>query len=300
MSSKGKCFLAKVHTGFGDLVVTYTHEYLLAIGFWDDNRGFVGYDCKHIPEFKDYQLEIVPNQHQDYLDTHPILKKVYAWLDAYQNQTFHPSNQVSSAKTTDKGLTQSILNLDLDSLVVIGQEGQAKNVASATSTEQDSEFNYDIFIRYLPDPETFKTCTGGKTFSKNKRAAILTVKDIPVYLYGTDFTVSVWEQLAQMTDGEVLFYRDILERTTGTVRKLQLRAAASSIGKNPLPILLPCHRVVATQVKDFDNYTGPEGMKTRLLELEGFNVAELKDIIRKRSDKNASLPQLRAQAKSMR
>lgn len=300
MSSKGKCFLAKVHTGFGDLVVTYTHEYLLAIGFWDDNRGFVGYDCKHIPEFKDYQREIIPNQHQDYLETHPILKKVYAWLDAYQNQTFHPSNQVSSAKTTDKGLTQSILNLDLDSLVVIGQEGQAKNVASATSTEQDSEFNYDIFINFVPDPKTFKTCTGGKTFSKHKRAAILTVKDIPVYLYGTDFTVSVWEQLAQMADGEVLFYRDILERTTGTVRKLQLRAAASSIGKNPLPILLPCHRVVATQVKDFDNYTGPEGMKTRLLELEGFNVNELKDIIRKRSDKNASLPQLRAQAKGMR
>jgi methylated-DNA-[protein]-cysteine S-methyltransferase len=70
---------------------------------------------------------------------------------------------------------------------------------------------------------------------------------------------------ARIPFGEVISYRDAAERA-GNSRAF--RAAGTALGSNPLPIVVPCHRVVRSG-GDPGNYGGGPGMKVSLLELEG-------------------------------
>ncbi len=70
---------------------------------------------------------------------------------------------------------------------------------------------------------------------------------------------------ARVPFGEVITYSDAAERA-GSPRAF--RAAGSALGSNPIPIVVPCHRVVRTG-GDIGNYGGGPEMKRFLLELEG-------------------------------
>jgi methylated-DNA-[protein]-cysteine S-methyltransferase len=70
---------------------------------------------------------------------------------------------------------------------------------------------------------------------------------------------------ARVPFGEVISYRDAAERA-GNARAF--RAAGTALGSNPLPIVVPCHRVVLSN-GDPGNYGGGPEMKRSLLELEG-------------------------------
>lgn len=94
-----------------------------------------------------------------------------------------------------------------------------------------------------------------------------TVFDLPLALVGTDFQQSVWSELSQLPYGAVLSYGEI-GHATG--RATAGRAVGGAVGANPIPIIVPCHRVLATN-KKITGYSAGEGIATKawLLAHEG-------------------------------
>ncbi len=93
--------------------------------------------------------------------------------------------------------------------------------------------------------------------------------DIPLELCGTDFQKSVWLELAHIPYGETVSYGE-LALMVG--RPQAYRAVGQANGANPVPIVLPCHRVVASG-GGIGGYGGGLPMKRKLLALEGAQVS---------------------------
>jgi len=88
--------------------------------------------------------------------------------------------------------------------------------------------------------------------------------DITLDLRGTDFQKSVWNELLKIPYGEVRAYKDIAERT-GNSRAC--RAVGMACGRNPVPLVVPCHRVIGTDGKLTGFAHGLE-IKEKLIRLE--------------------------------
>lgn len=84
------------------------------------------------------------------------------------------------------------------------------------------------------------------------------------FLKGTSFQKAVWEELLKIPYGATTTYSDIASRI-GNPRAV--RAVGTAIGKNPLCILVPCHRVLPSTGK-VGNYAYGTNMKKSLLILE--------------------------------
>jgi methylated-DNA-[protein]-cysteine S-methyltransferase len=84
---------------------------------------------------------------------------------------------------------------------------------------------------------------------------------------GTPFQQSVWDALLGIPYGEVASYKQIAE-TIGNPKAV--RAVGAANGKNPLPIVIPCHRVIGANGK-LVGYAGGLDIKERLLTLEKEN-----------------------------
>lgn len=91
--------------------------------------------------------------------------------------------------------------------------------------------------------------------------------DLPVALAGTAFQRAIWEQLIALDWGEVVSYGE-LGRATG--RATAGRAVGGAVGANPVPIIVPCHRVLGGSGR-ITGYSGGEGVPTKawLLAHEG-------------------------------
>ena len=93
--------------------------------------------------------------------------------------------------------------------------------------------------------------------------------DLPLRLEGTPFRVKVWEQLRQIPYGQVVSYGELARR----VRKPGAsRAVGGANRHNPIPIIVPCHRVIASNgtVGGYSgNCSGSADVKRALLQLEG-------------------------------
>ena len=68
----------------------------------------------------------------------------------------------------------------------------------------------------------------------------------PMNLQGSEFQQQVWQELKHITCGRKLTYKDIAQRIK---QPRAVRAVANAIGRNPLLILIPCHRVIASSGK---------------------------------------------------
>ena len=93
------------------------------------------------------------------------------------------------------------------------------------------------------------------------------VFDLPIRLNGTPFQQIVWKGLQQIPYGETLSYAD-LARQIG--RHKAARAVGNANHHNPLMIIIPCHRVVASNGK-MGGYAGGIARKAWLLEKEKGN-----------------------------
>lgn len=82
---------------------------------------------------------------------------------------------------------------------------------------------------------------------------------------GTPFQQSVWEQLRQIPYGETISYKTLAERIS---KSSYSRAVANANGKNPISIIIPCHRVIASN-QTLGGYTGGLDKKKLLLSVEG-------------------------------
>lgn len=88
--------------------------------------------------------------------------------------------------------------------------------------------------------------------------------DVPIDLRGTAFQRQVWEAVRSIRYGEVRTYAQIAEAIG---RPKAVRAVGAANGLNPVPIVVPCHRVIGSNGK-LVGYAGGLDMKQRLLELE--------------------------------
>ena len=82
---------------------------------------------------------------------------------------------------------------------------------------------------------------------------------------GTKFQESVWEQLKKIPYGQTTSYTEIAQ-AIGNPKAV--RAVGSAVGKNPVLIVIPCHRVI-NKNQQLGNYRGGLAMKQELLTLEG-------------------------------
>jgi len=88
--------------------------------------------------------------------------------------------------------------------------------------------------------------------------------DLPLFYKGTEFQEDVWSELKKIPYGEKSTYSKIAIKVN---RPKAVRAVGSANGRNPLSIIIPCHRVVGKSGK-LSGYAGGEHIKARLLELE--------------------------------
>ncbi|MCP9766552.1 methylated-DNA--[protein]-cysteine S-methyltransferase [Lacihabitans sp. LS3-19] len=88
--------------------------------------------------------------------------------------------------------------------------------------------------------------------------------DLPLAPDGTDFQKKVWELLCKIPYGKTWTYADMANRL-GDPKVI--RAAASANGKNPIAIVIPCHRVIGTN-GSLTGYAGGLENKRFLLDLE--------------------------------
>jgi methylated-DNA-[protein]-cysteine S-methyltransferase len=88
--------------------------------------------------------------------------------------------------------------------------------------------------------------------------------ELPLQVYGTPFQVKVWNQLAKIPYGKTVSYKQIAQKIK---QPAATRAVGNANGRNPVPIVIPCHRVIATDGK-LGGYSAGLEIKQRLLDLE--------------------------------
>jgi methylated-DNA-[protein]-cysteine S-methyltransferase len=89
--------------------------------------------------------------------------------------------------------------------------------------------------------------------------------DVPMLLEGTEFQRAVWAQLCAIPYGSTISYGE-LARRVGNPRAS--RAVGLANGRNPIAVIVPCHRVIAAD-GSLGGYGGGPDRKTALLDLEG-------------------------------
>jgi methylated-DNA-[protein]-cysteine S-methyltransferase len=89
--------------------------------------------------------------------------------------------------------------------------------------------------------------------------------DLPLDLHGTPFQTAVWAALLHIGAGETCSYGDIA-RAVGSPQAV--RAVGAAVGRNPVGIIVPCHRVIG-QDGTLTGYAGGLDRKQALLRLEG-------------------------------
>jgi O-6-methylguanine DNA methyltransferase len=94
------------------------------------------------------------------------------------------------------------------------------------------------------------------------------VFSLPFELDGTEFQCKVWEELFKIPYGELRCYADIAEAVG---RPKAVRAVGAANGANPLPVIVPCHRVIGAD-GSLAGYGAGVDVKRALLEREGVRL----------------------------
>jgi len=88
---------------------------------------------------------------------------------------------------------------------------------------------------------------------------------------GTDFQRAVWAELQNIPYGETISYKELADRIG---KPKAVRAVGAANGANPIPIIIPCHRVIGND-GSLTGFGGGLPLKKRLLELESRQLALL-------------------------
>ena len=98
-----------------------------------------------------------------------------------------------------------------------------------------------------------------KYFNKEKP----NIDDLKLKLEGTPFQIKVWNALKTISYGQTVTYGFVAQKVNS---KTSARAVGGAIGHNPIPIVIPCHRVVGTD-NNLTGFTGGIDVKIKLLKL---------------------------------
>ena len=135
---------------------------------------------------------------------------------------------------------------------------------------QEKQLDTDYYIkRNFPTHELIESDTELLERAKIQLEAYMERKrrcfDLPILTHGTPFQTKVWDTLQNIPYGSVKRYGDIAKEIGN---EKSYRAVGLACKQNPLPIIIPCHRVIATQ-GHYGGYRGGIAIKKWLLETEG-------------------------------
>ena len=104
-------------------------------------------------------------------------------------------------------------------------------------------------------PDWIVLCTHKKISKMHLKIKNIDIERLP----GTQFQHDVWKALLKIPYGETRTYAQVAQMSG---HPNAVRAVANAIGKNPLPIIIPCHRVIHSD-GTIGGYSGPGGIKTK-------------------------------------
>ena len=95
---------------------------------------------------------------------------------------------------------------------------------------------------------------------------------LPLAPIGGAFRQGVWSILREIPYGKVITYGDIAKKMAAKMNKKSMssQAVGGAVGRNPISIIIPCHRVMGSN-GSLTGFSGGLEMKAKLLELEGWN-----------------------------
>ncbi len=102
------------------------------------------------------------------------------------------------------------------------------------------------------------------------------INTIELDLVGTDFQKLVWKELCDIPYGKVTTYKEISSNIAKKMNKKNtfFRAVGSAVGKNPISIIIPCHRVIGSD-GSLTGYAGGLDKKIKLLEHEEIKTKKI-------------------------
>lgn len=134
---------------------------------------------------------------------------------------------------------------------------------------EDDRLTWLVFGDVAPETgDIAKACPLARAAEKQVReyfAGKRTRFDLPLEPRGTGFERTVWNALLEIPHGETRTYKQIAEAIG---RPTACRAVGRANGRNPISIVIPCHRVVGSN-GTLTGYAGGLDRKERLLRLEG-------------------------------
>lgn len=165
---------------------------------------------------------------------------------------FYSKFRVSQVKRTfyvakdEQGICLIDLNGSKDNFLQRLNKLFGANNGSIKIVKSDNELRYDV--------EQIKDYFEGtrKNFS------------LQVHLIGSSFHLNVWQALAETEYGDTISYSELAKRAGN---KNAIRAAATGCAVNPVPIIVPCHRVIAKD-GSIGGFGGGIELKKKMLELE--------------------------------
>ena len=93
--------------------------------------------------------------------------------------------------------------------------------------------------------------------------------DIPMLVVGTVFQKKAWSELSRIPYGKTITYKVQAQKIKAAKA---VRAVGAANGKNPIAIIVPCHRVIGSNGK-LVGYAGGMAMKSQLLKIEGLHIS---------------------------
>ena len=174
-----------------------------------------------------------PGTTHPFLTRRVILQRIMETL--YYLRTSSPAGRLFLAAST-KGLVR------------LEFEGRQQKLNSATTQLQESNSEVGPYLQEL-----------GEYFAGKRRRFSL-----PLDLRGTDFQLACWRALVDIPYGETRSYRDIAQAIG---HPHACRAVGMSNNRNPVAIIVPCHRVIASS-GSLCGYGGGLDLKRKLLDLE--------------------------------
>lgn len=147
--------------------------------------------------------------------------------------------------------------------IEIGSNGAA---ITSLSIERDGTLPYDE-----ADEHTTRVLDLAAKQLAEYFAGTRTSFELPLAVHGTEFQREIWAQLDTVGFGSALSYGEL---GAATGRATAGRAVGGAVGANPIPIIVPCHRVLAAGGK-ITGYSGGNGVPTKiwLLEHEGIEFS---------------------------
>ncbi len=141
-------------------------------------------------------------------------------------------------------------------------------------TQVDSDFNRQAYIE-KDDLHVFVlTKEYLDTYFKGEKPSVLP----PIAFNATSFKEIVWGELLKIPYGQILTYGELAKRVAAVrgTTFMSARAVGHALSKNPISIIVPCHRVIGNK-KRLVGYGGGLPLKRTLLKLEGHDLTKYKD-----------------------